>query len=347
MLSHAPYFGIMSPKQLYNFPSNSTSSNAQRLPLHASSKSRRQPISTQYWSDHEIPIKRIFCSKKSEFQAASMPLAPLGCVCLVLPASVPSPLSRRARGLRPYLLDKIVHPPGDHGHVVQRLDPGAAGPGEVCAAGPRNRRARPARSATAPASVGSTVSASGPQTSDKPPRPDVTSAAPLASASSAVRPNGSGVLVRAIPTAARCPGALHLGVRQISVDPHPCAERRERRRAARARVSGSRSIADRMKRALQSRPRRQDADDRRHRLAVALVVERASDRENRLVLCARARPVAHVEAVGDGAHRRAGAGKILPEAREAILADEGETRRGGLISRARSARFSAPDAGFS
>ena len=71
-------------------------------------------------------------------------------------------------------------------------------------------------------------------------------------------------------------------------------------------------------------PRLERACDRRHRLDVALVGERAADAEDRRVLGFGRRPGSHVEPVGDRAHRRAGERKIVPEAREGVLADEGE-----------------------
>jgi hypothetical protein len=59
---------------------------------------------------------------------------------------------------------------------------------------------------------------------------------------------------------------------------------------------------------------------------MALVVEPAPDREDRLVLLSGVRPVGHVEAVGDGAHRRQRFRIEPKETGEAILADEGDTR---------------------
>ena len=51
------------------------------------------------------------------------------------------------------------------------------------------------------------------------------------------------------------------------------------------------------------------------------------------------RPGSHVEPVGDRAHRRAGERKIVPEAREGVLADEGEAgERRNLQTRARRRR---------
>ena len=121
------------------------------------------------------------------------------------------------------------------------------------------------------------------------------------------------------------PRRLDLGIGKAQVDRHPAAgpfgggaERPDRLRLP---VGGRQDEAG-----APAGARFQHAGDRAHRLAMALVVEPAADRKNRLVLRAGARPVGHVEAVGNGAHRRTRIRIIGAETGEAVLADEGETR---------------------